>query len=118
MPSSPAERIINHGANLLKLVFLSILFFLGISAASASERYTEVWNPPESQGAKATKAKPHAATQTASKKKRKASTTVKQVADKTASDPQMAAPRAKASPKQSEPVIPRKIEPNGQVMRV
>jgi hypothetical protein len=107
----------------LKLVFLSMLFFLGLSAASASERYTEVWNPPEASGSQTAKAraKPHVATQTASKKKRKSATTVKQVADKTASEPQMAAPRVKASPaspKQSEPVIPRKIEPNGQVMRV
>jgi hypothetical protein len=106
----------------LKLVFLTIMLMLGISSASAAlaaDRYTEVWNPPEAQAVKG-KAKAHGNTQTASKKKRKSSTTVKQIADKAALTPQPdAAPRAKAaSPKQTEPVIPRKIEPNGQVMRV
>ncbi|KMQ80730.1 hypothetical protein BPMI_02502 [Candidatus Burkholderia pumila] len=115
-------RSLNHGANHLKLVFLTLVLLLGISSASsvmAAERYTEVWNPPEAQTVKG-KSKAHGATQTApnSKKKRKAST--KQIADKAALEPQAAAvPRAKATaPKPSEPVIPRKIEPDGQVMRI
>ncbi|WP_244816834.1 hypothetical protein [Caballeronia sp. Lep1P3] len=107
----------------MKLAFLTIAFVLGTSPVMASQRYTEVWNPPEAQPAQPqfAKAKPkaHAASRIAAKKKRKSATAVKQVADKGAIDQPMAAPRAKAaSPKESEPVIPRKIEPNGQVMRV
>ena len=102
----------------MKRVFLIFLLLTGSSSLFAAERYTEVWNPPEAQTVKG-KSKPHAATQAAAKKKRKSATSVKQVADKAAIEQPPAAPRAKASsPKQTEPVIPRKIEPNGQVMRV
>jgi hypothetical protein len=102
----------------LKRVFLIVVLLIGSSSLFAAERYTEVWNPPEVQSVKG-KSKTHAATQTAAKKKRKSATTVKQVADKTAIEqpPVTARPKA-SSPKQAEPVIPRKIEPNGQVMRV
>ena len=102
----------------MKRVFLIVLLLLGSSSLFAAERYTEVWNPPEAQAAKG-KSKSHASTQTAAKKKRKSATSVKQVADKAALQPPPAPARPKASsPKQTEPVIPRKIEPNGQVMRV
>ncbi|CAH2783794.1 MAG: hypothetical protein CBHOC_1646 [uncultured Caballeronia sp.] len=84
----------------------------------AAKRYTEVWNPPEAQTVKG-RSKPHAATQAAAKKKRKSATSVKQVADKAAMEPPSASVHAKASSrKQTVPVIPRKIEPSGQVMRV
>jgi hypothetical protein len=100
----------------LKPVFLTLVLSLGALAASsahAADRYTEVWNPPEAQSAKA-KPKTH----TAAKKKRKSTTSVKQVADK-AAESQNAAPRPKAvAPKPSEPSIPRKYGPNGEVMRV
>jgi hypothetical protein len=109
----------------LKHVFLTVTLMLGVFSASsviAAERYTEVWNPPEAQAVKGKSAKSRAAaTPTANKKKRKAGTAVKQVADKASqADMPGIAPRAKSpvSPKPSEPVIPRKIEPNGQVMRV
>ncbi len=104
----------------MKLVFLTMVLLLGASSVLAMERYTEVWNPPEAQGAQAAKSKTRShATQIATKKKRKASTSVKQVADKASAEASGVAPRAKsAMPKPSEPVIPRKIEPNGQVMRV
>ncbi|SAK96141.1 hypothetical protein AWB77_05578 [Caballeronia fortuita] len=101
----------------MKRVFLIVVLLIGSSSLFAAERYTEVWNPPEAQSVKG-KSKTHAA-QTAAKKKRKSATPVKQVADKTASEQPNATPRPKTmSPKQNEPVIPRKIEPNGQVMRV
>jgi hypothetical protein len=111
----------------LKPVFPIVMLALSAFSASsviAAERYTEVWNPPEAQ---AQKSKPRAAAaQMAAKKKRKSATSVKQIADKTP-QPQIDTPsvasRAKSatsrvSPKSAEPVIPRKIEPNGQVMRV
>ncbi|SAK92491.1 hypothetical protein AWB79_06821 [Caballeronia hypogeia] len=105
----------------MKRAFLIVCLLIASSSLFAAERYTEVWNPPEAQAATKAKSKTHGAAQTASKKKRKtpASTTVKQVADKAAIEQSPAPVRPKAtSPRQSEPVIPRKIEPNGQVMRV
>ncbi|MCG7404347.1 MULTISPECIES: hypothetical protein [Caballeronia] len=102
----------------MKRVFLIVVLLIGSSSLFAAERYTEVWNPPEAQSVKG-KSKTHAAPQTAAKKKHKGATSVKQVADKAAIEQAPVTPRSKASsPKQSEPVIPRKIEPNGQVMRV
>jgi hypothetical protein len=106
----------------LKPVFLTLALLLGSSSVLAAEHYTEVWNPPEAQTVKG-KTKSRTATSTASataKKKRKSATSVKQVADKAAVDSQQnAVPRPKAvAPRQTEPVIPRKIGPNGQVMRV
>jgi hypothetical protein len=102
----------------LKRVFLIVVLLIGSSPLFAAERYTEVWNPPEAQAVKG-KSKAHASTQAAAKKKHKSATTVKQVADKAAIEPPPAQARPKASsPRQTEPVIPRKIEPNGQVMRV
>jgi hypothetical protein len=102
----------------LKRAFLILLLVFGSSSLLAAERYTEVWNPPEAQAVKG-KPKAHAGSQVAAKKKRKSATTVKQVADKAAIDTPAVPARPKAaSPKQSEPMIPRKIEPNGQVMRV
>ncbi|BCQ24921.1 hypothetical protein NK8_30970 [Caballeronia sp. NK8] len=102
----------------MKRVFLIVVLLIGSSTLFAAERYTEVWNPPEAQSVKG-KSKAHASTQASAKKKRKSATTVKQVADKTAIEQPPVTPRPKASsPKQTEPVIPRKIEPNGQVMRV
>jgi hypothetical protein len=113
--------------NDLKLAFLTMAFVLGSSPAVAATHYTEVWNPPEVHVVKG-KNKAHGATsRTAAKKKRKSASAVKQVADKAAigqsigqSITQPIAPtEGKASsPKQKEPVIPRKIDPNGQVMRV
>jgi type II secretory pathway component PulM len=106
--------------NELKLAFLTMAFVLGTSPVMAAQRYTEVWNPPEakSQSAKS-KAKTHAASRTAAKKKARSVAAVKQIADKAAIEAPTVAPRAKAaSPRQTEPVIPRKIEPNGQVMQV
>jgi hypothetical protein len=106
--------------NDLKLTCLTIAFALGTSPVVAAQRYTEVWNPPEvkSQSAKG-KAKTHTASRTAAKKKPRAAAAVKQIADKATIDQPAVAPRPKAaSTKQTEPVIPRKIEPNGQVMRV
>jgi hypothetical protein len=103
----------------LKRAFLTLILLLASTSLFAAERYTEVWNPPESQTANKAKAKTRAITPPAGKKKRKSTTSVKQVADKAAVEPQNVVPRVKpASPKQTEPVIPRKIEPNGEVMRV
>jgi hypothetical protein len=47
-------------------------------------------------------------------------TTVKKVADKTSVVQTAPVPRTKTAPKQSEPslILPRKIGPNGQVLRV
>ena len=102
----------------MKRVFLIVVLLIGSSSLFAAERYSEVWNPPEAQAVKG-KSKPHASTQTAAKKKRKSAPPVKQVADKAAMEQPPAPPRPKASSrKQAEPVIPRRIEPNGQVMRV
>jgi hypothetical protein len=107
----------------LKRAFITVILLLGsLFASSAIAAYSEVWNPPEAQAVKG-KTKPRAATPATAKKKRKNTTAVKQIADKAQVDPS-AASRAKAaqspsaSPRPSEPVIPRKIEPNGQVMRV
>jgi hypothetical protein len=108
----------------LKRVFITTVLLLGsLFASSAFAAYTEVWNPPEAQSMKKNKAR--SVTPAAAKKKRKNATSVKQIADKAAADSGIA-PRVKAvqsqsqlpTPKQAEPVIPRKIEPNGQVMRV
>jgi hypothetical protein len=107
--------------NDLKLAFLTMAFVLGSSPVLAAQRYTEVWNPPETQSQLAKgKTKGHATSHTgATKKKRKNAAAVKQIADKAAIAPPVVAPPPKAvSPKASEPVIPRKIGPNGQVMRV
>jgi hypothetical protein len=102
----------------LKRVFLILVLLIGSSSVLAAERYTEVWNPPEAQTVKG-KSKPHASKQAAAKARRKSATQVKQVADKGAMEAPPAAARPKASsPRQTGPVIPRKIEPNGQVMRV
>jgi hypothetical protein len=102
----------------LKRACLILLLLTGSSPLLAAERYTEVWNPPEAQTVKG-KTKTHAATQSAARKKHKSATSVKQVADKAAIEQPAVAPRTKSSsPRQTEPVIPRKIEPNGQVMRV
>ncbi|BAN25899.1 hypothetical protein [Caballeronia insecticola] len=107
----------------MKRVLLILLLLVGSSSLFAAERYTEVWNPPEAKAMKG-KSRSHAATQTAAKKKRKSVTSVKQVADKGTIEQSAPAPsqmpraRASSSPKQSEPIIPRKFEPNGQVMRV
>ncbi|SPB14730.1 hypothetical protein NOV72_01961 [Caballeronia novacaledonica] len=102
----------------MKRVFLIVVLLIGSSSLFAAERYTEVWNPPEAQSVKG-KSKAHAATQTAARKKHKSATSVKQVADKAAIEQPSVTPRPKsASPKPAEPMIPRKIEPNGQVMRV
>lgn len=103
----------------MKRVFLIAVLLIGSSSLFAAERYSEVWNPPEAQAVKG-KTKPHASTQAAAKKKRKSAPPVKQVADKAAIEqpPASARPKASSSRKQTEPVIPRKIEPNGQVMRV
>ncbi|WP_321792716.1 hypothetical protein [Caballeronia sp. J97] len=102
----------------MKRVFLIVVLLIGSSSLFAAERYTEVWNPPEAQSIKG-KSKPHPAVQPAAKKKHKSATSVKQVADKAAIEQPSVTPRSKPSaPKQTEPVIPRKIEPNGQVMRV
>ena len=102
----------------MKRVFLIVVLLIGSSSLFAAERYTEVWNPPEAKAVKG-KTKPHAATPAAAKKKRKSAPPVKQVADKAAIEQPAPTPRPKASsPKQTEPFIPRKIEPNGQVMRV
>jgi|SRR4051794_26228823 hypothetical protein len=104
--------------NDLKLAFLTIAFVLSSSPVAAATHYTEVWNPPEVHVVKG-KNKAHGASRTAGKKKRKSATAVKQVADKASIDqPVAASPRKGNSPKQTEPVIPRKIDPNGQVMRV
>ena len=104
----------------MKRVFLIVVLLIGSSSLFAAERYTEVWNPPEAQPIKG-KSKTHPASQTQAKKKHKSAPPVKQVADKAAiaqpSPVPAQRPRA-SSPKQTEPVIPRKIEPNGQVMRV
>jgi hypothetical protein len=107
----------------LKLVFITFALCLGLgsSVASATERYTEVWNPPESQFLKGkTRAQQPKMSAVQAKKKRKPVSAVKQVADKVADKaavtPQPAVP--KLVPKQTEPRIPRKIEPNGQIMRV
>ena len=103
----------------MKRVFLIVVLLVGSSSLFAAERYTEVWNPPEAQSVKG-KSKTHAAAQTAAaRKKHKSATSVKQVADRAAIEQPSATPRPKsASPKPAVPVIPRKIEPNGQVMRV
>jgi len=102
----------------LKRVFLIVVLLVGSSSLFAAERYMEVWNLPEAQSVKG-KSKTHAAAQTAARKKHKSATSVKQVADKAAIEQPSVAPRPKtASRKPAEPVIPRKIEPNGQVMRV
>ncbi|SAK55591.1 hypothetical protein AWB76_02195 [Caballeronia temeraria] len=103
----------------MKRVFLIVVLLIGSSSLFAAEHYTEVWNPPEAQPVKG-KSKTHSATQTAARKKHKSATSVKQVADKAQIDqsPVTAHPKASSSPRQTEPVIPRKIEPNGQVMRV
>ncbi|MDR5839233.1 hypothetical protein [Caballeronia sp. LZ034LL] len=102
----------------MKRALLILLLVFGSSSLFAAERYTEVWNPPEAQAVKG-KQKGHTGSQIAAKKKRKSATAVKQVADKAAIEAPVVTARPKASsPKQSEPMIPRKIEPNGQVMRV
>ncbi|WP_244829160.1 hypothetical protein [Caballeronia sp. TF1N1] len=111
----------------MKLALLTIAVLLGSSTAIAAERYTEVWNPPEVQSTKS-KNKARVPTQntaqSTAKKKRKGATAVKQVADKGTVESSGAAavpsrPSASSSSrKPAEPVIPRKIEPNGQVMRV
>ncbi|MDR5856929.1 hypothetical protein P9239_04790 [Caballeronia sp. LZ062] len=104
----------------MKLACLTIAFALGTSPVLAAQRYTEVWNPPEvkSQSAKG-KARTHTASRAAAKKKPRGTAAVKQIADKAAIEQPAVTPRANAaSTKQTEPVIPRKIEPNGQVMRV
>ncbi|MDR5739141.1 MULTISPECIES: hypothetical protein [unclassified Caballeronia] len=102
----------------MKLAFLTMAFVLGSSPVVAAPHYTEVWNPPEVHVVKG-KSKAHGASRTAGKKKRKSASAVKQVADKASIDQPVAAPPRKGgSPKQAEPVIPRKIDPNGQVMRV
>ncbi|MDR5761879.1 hypothetical protein [Caballeronia sp. LZ035] len=102
----------------MKRALLILLLVFGSSSLFAAERYTEVWNPPEAQAVKG-KSKARTGSQVAAKKKRKSAPAVKQVADKAAIEaPAVTAPPKTTSPKQSEPMIPRKIEPNGQVMRV
>jgi hypothetical protein len=90
-----------------------------VSLASAAERYTEVWNPPEAQSLKS-KPKTHPVVPVQAKKKHKSVTSVKKVAERAALAQPSPAPRTKAPARQPEPVmqVPRKIEPNGQVMRV
>lgn len=114
----------------MRSVFLTVLLFFMAAPVFAvpglsAERYSEVWNPPESHGTKA-RPKAHAATQTPvqAKKKRKSATTVKKIADRAALESSPgAAPSASAkgkTPKQPLPMIdlPRKVGPDGRVMRV
>lgn len=109
--------------NDLKLAFLTMAFVLGSSPAVAATHYTEVWNPPEVHVVKGKNKAHGASTRTVAKKKRKSASAVKQVADKAAIGQSIAPPITPtegktSSSKQKEPVIPRKIDPNGQVMRV
>jgi hypothetical protein len=103
----------------LKPHILIVLPLLVSSTVFAAERYTEVWNPPEAQASKS-KAKARNVVPVQTKKKRKSMTTVKKVADKTSVVQTAPVPRTKTAPKQSEPslILPRKIGPNGQVLRV
>jgi limonene-1,2-epoxide hydrolase len=99
------------------------LLLAASSSVLAAERYTEVWNPPEAQTVKG-KAKTRGVMPVQAKKKHKNNvTSVKKVADGTAvaqSPAQAVAPRVKPAPKQVDPLmnLPRKIGPDGQVMRV
>ncbi|SAL74549.1 hypothetical protein [Caballeronia telluris] len=107
----------------MKPVFLTVLLLTLSSSVLAAERYTEVWNPPEAQTVKG-KAKTRGVVPVQAKKKHKNVTSVKKVADKTsvAQSPSQAvpAPRVKPAPRQVDPLmnLPRKIGPDGQVMRV
>ena len=103
----------------MKPVFLTICLLVASSTALGAERYTEVWNPPEAQTAKA-RTKAHNVVPVQAKKKHKNVTSVKKVADKTSVAQPAAMPRVKPAPRQAEPVmeLPRKIGPDGQVLRV
>lgn len=103
----------------MKPVFLTICLLVASSTVLAAERYTEVWNPPEAQTTKA-RAKARNVVPVQAKKKHKNVTSVKKVADKTSVAQPAAVPRVKPAPRQAEPVmeLPRKIGPNGQVLRV
>jgi hypothetical protein len=102
----------------LKPVFLTVLLLVASSTAFSAERYTEVWSAVSKNKAKARNVMPVQA-----RKKRKNVTTVKKVADKTSVAQTPALPRVKQAPKPNPavdpiPQLPRKIGPDGLVMRV
>jgi hypothetical protein len=103
----------------LKPAFLIVLLLLTSSTSFAAEHYTEVWNPPEAQ---MQKSRPKARTPVSlqARKKHKGVTTVKKVADRGVSAQPAIVARGKTSQRQVSPAtgLPRKIQPNGQVMRV
>lgn len=107
----------------MKPVFLTVLLLVASSTAFSAERYTEVWNPPEASAASKSKAKARNVVPVQARKKRKNVTTVKKVADKTSVAQTPALPRVKQAPKPNPavdpiPQLPRKIGPDGLVMRV
>jgi hypothetical protein len=104
----------------------SLLFFLALlavsTAASATARYVEVWNPPE---ARATQPRAHKRLQVA-KLQRKSARSIPKVRNVTAAGTTTPTRIAKA-PKAGGPAlgqsgkrvdIPRLIGPDGQVLRV
>ncbi|CAG4890341.1 hypothetical protein [Paraburkholderia gardini] len=100
--------------------FILPVALLGIaSSAYAAERYVEVWNPPEAQTAPA---KPGTRKKTGHRSAaRKPSPTIaKKVTDPAASNAgaASAAPRVKVRPIDPNTDIPRKIGPDGHVLRV
>ncbi|MGF6776753.1 hypothetical protein [Paraburkholderia sp. GAS334] len=100
--------------------FILPVALLGIaSSAYAGDRYVEVWNPPEAHTAPA---KPGAQKKTSHKTgARKPSQTIaKKVTDPAASTASAvaAAPRVKVRPIDPNTDIPRKIGPDGHVLRV
>src|SRR5258708_38872560 len=84
-------------SNVVLAVLAGIMGF-GPIAATAAERYVEVWNPPEAQTHKA-KGKTRSVLPVQAKKKRKSGPTVKQVADKTTAAP----PALSAGPSTGRP---------------
>jgi hypothetical protein len=102
----------------LPIAWLSIA--LSASGACAAERYVEVWNPPEARAAQA-----HGAAQKKTSRKAPAKKPSQTIAKKV-TDP--AASNAGSSPSATPPVkvrpidpnidIPRKIGPDGHVLRV
>ncbi|CAG4889202.1 hypothetical protein [Paraburkholderia saeva] len=106
--------------------FILPVALLGIaSSAYAGERYVEVWNPPEAQSAPA---KPGAQKKTGHRPAaRKPSATIaKKVTDPAANSANAnananavaAAPHVKVRPIDPNTDIPRKIGPDGHVLRV
>lgn len=100
--------------------FILPVALLGIaSSAYAGERYVEVWNPPEAQTAPA---RPGARKKTGhqSAARKPSPTIAKKVTDPAANNAGAApaAPRVKVRPLDPNTDIPRKIGPDGHVLRV